>query len=286
MYPFAYTLAIATRIFDYLGQHRQPKALFTTIIAQTLPIILQNTIEDWKPKANRVKYYATYVGTINAVVKSLVYLQHMDCERLTRLAKTTKISWETFFDMCMQSHDILTIIERDLAAGKISPEHFDAAFDSATLRATKALILGLPSRIHCALRLPADDTTYAPHILAASSRLRRSETAARALSRYAPNLYRAEICGNRACMEIFSTDHCALRACAGCKHMFYCSRSCQKTAWKDGAAAHRDVCGTLRGVMTRIGREEMEPDVFAQRCEVDDETLMKVVDNLVVVYSR
>jgi hypothetical protein len=46
------------------------------------------------------------------------------------------------------------------------------------------------------------------------------------------------------------------RLCAGCRRVPYCSRECQRRAWR-GPAPHRDVCGPLRALCSefRIGRK-------------------------------
>jgi hypothetical protein len=39
-----------------------------------------------------------------------------------------------------------------------------------------------------------------------------------------------------------------LRACAGCRRFLYCSRACQRCAWRHGAAPHREGCRAVAGL--------------------------------------
>merc|ERR1712129_332127 len=50
-------------------------------------------------------------------------------------------------------------------------------------------------------------------------------------------------CGYHACNAKQCTDSELFKICSGCKLVYFCSKSCQKKAWKDG---HRRVCRKLQ----------------------------------------
>ncbi len=48
-------------------------------------------------------------------------------------------------------------------------------------------------------------------------------------------------CSNPGCNK-----HNGLKACKGCKLVFYCSKRCQKTHWSNGVNGHRSICKQLK----------------------------------------
>ena len=46
-----------------------------------------------------------------------------------------------------------------------------------------------------------------------------------------------------------------LRACGGCKHVFYCSRTCQREAWKRQDLPHKTVCESMCIFMQRVDEQ-------------------------------
>jgi hypothetical protein len=54
-------------------------------------------------------------------------------------------------------------------------------------------------------------------------------------------------CGSPECTQS-SLDVASLRLCGGCRRVTYCSRRCQKIAWRHLTAPHRRVCDPIRRV--------------------------------------
>ncbi|KAH9835657.1 uncharacterized protein C8Q71DRAFT_89855 [Rhodofomes roseus] len=66
------------------------------------------------------------------------------------------------------------------------------------------------------------------------------------------------------CNETFATAGRPFSRCAGCGVLRYCSRECQKSAWRNTRTPHKDVCPKLRVVRerTKLPREPRVPDHF------------------------
>ncbi|EIN10210.1 hypothetical protein PUNSTDRAFT_119268 [Punctularia strigosozonata HHB-11173 SS5] len=100
--------------------------------------------------------------------------------------------------------------------------------------------------LHAALNLPQDDKKYHPRILRLSS----------ASPAWVPLLSRLEVtarqaadnprCFGPACSETEATAGRKLHVCGGCGHMTYCSKECQRRAWKDQRAPHKPICKLIQ----------------------------------------
>lgn len=57
-------------------------------------------------------------------------------------------------------------------------------------------------------------------------------------------------CARRGCTRDYMTVRHGLDACAGCSCVFYCSRSCQKKAWRDAESPHKEVCKIMKEIVS------------------------------------
>ncbi|KAH9923274.1 uncharacterized protein B0H18DRAFT_861542, partial [Fomitopsis serialis] len=65
------------------------------------------------------------------------------------------------------------------------------------------------------------------------------------------------------CKETFATAGRPFPRCAGCGILCYCSRECQKSAWKHAKAPHKEVCPKLRVLHERTNLPQKQvPDRF------------------------
>jgi hypothetical protein len=53
-------------------------------------------------------------------------------------------------------------------------------------------------------------------------------------------------CYGPGCIATYADRSKTFKRCSGCRVATYCSRKCQKAAWRHAAAAHREVCGLYR----------------------------------------
>jgi hypothetical protein len=53
-------------------------------------------------------------------------------------------------------------------------------------------------------------------------------------------------CSAPACSETHASVGCVFQVCGYCKEARYCSRRCQRLAWRHPASAHRDICPGMR----------------------------------------
>jgi hypothetical protein len=82
-------------------------------------------------------------------------------------------------------------------------------------------------------------------------------------------LRRYQRCAAPFCHSTFTGNATRFRYCGGCRRIPYCSRRCQKFAWRYTGAPHRNVCQPLRSVYlhwnlslkSRIDLEDLEWDV-------------------------
>jgi hypothetical protein len=58
-------------------------------------------------------------------------------------------------------------------------------------------------------------------------------------------LCQSKRCAAPACRRTFAAAGTKFRYCAGCGRTPYCSKRCQRAAWRHGTLAHRDVCAQL-----------------------------------------
>ncbi|KAH9919929.1 uncharacterized protein B0H18DRAFT_1213604 [Fomitopsis serialis] len=85
-------------------------------------------------------------------------------------------------------------------------------------------------------------------------------------------------CCAPGCPKTFASAQRTFARCAGCGVPRYCSRECQKHAWKDAAFPHKDVCAKLRAFKerTNLGMKdhaltESERQLFIDACRADEE---------------
>ncbi|EIN10208.1 hypothetical protein PUNSTDRAFT_132306 [Punctularia strigosozonata HHB-11173 SS5] len=98
---------------------------------------------------------------------------------------------------------------------------------------------GAGAVLHAVLKLPRDEIYYDPRILQLSE----------ALPTWNPLYNRLEVTARQAadnprcfgpgCVETEATAGRKFHVCGGCGHMKYCSKECQRRAWKDQRASHK-----------------------------------------------
>jgi hypothetical protein len=57
-------------------------------------------------------------------------------------------------------------------------------------------------------------------------------------------------CASPDCARTIASSEPRFWLCGGCRRVVYCSRRCQKQAWKHPSAPHRLICGPLRSICT------------------------------------
>lgn len=89
---------------------------------------------------------------------------------------------------------------------------------------------------------------------------------------------RARHCCAPECQETFGAAKRQFAQCSGCGLLRYCSRECQRTAWKYESLPHKDVCTKLRVLRERTGlpkdRDRWEPSRYREHflnvCKADE----------------
>ncbi|KAJ6629437.1 hypothetical protein B0H10DRAFT_2208826 [Mycena sp. CBHHK59/15] len=64
----------------------------------------------------------------------------------------------------------------------------------------------------------------------------------------------SQSCWALGCTESLQTTGLYFKRCGGCSVVGYCSRECQKRAWTDAHAPHKDICKSLTQIMGASGR--------------------------------
>lgn len=107
-------------------------------------------------------------------------------------------------------------------------------------------------------------------------------------------------CARAGCLETPLSLGRRLRVCGGCGHVFYCSRACQKLAWKDPLAQHRTMCNAIKTIMEQLYTAQPDDAVsqgydpsnrthfhnLCVRAGVDASDAKRVADYLRTVYGR
>ncbi|EIN10203.1 hypothetical protein PUNSTDRAFT_125169 [Punctularia strigosozonata HHB-11173 SS5] len=62
-------------------------------------------------------------------------------------------------------------------------------------------------------------------------------------------------CFGPGCPETEALLERKLQVCGGCNHMKYCSKECQRQAWKDQIVPHKPICKLIQGLRARGVRE-------------------------------
>jgi len=75
-------------------------------------------------------------------------------------------------------------------------------------------------------------------------------------------LRRQLACDLRGCQKYGRTGHTSLQRCSRCFVVRYCSRECQRAAWKGGAFPHKELCLLYQ----EIPRPDVERDAFTKAC--------------------
>ena len=79
-------------------------------------------------------------------------------------------------------------------------------------------------------------------------------------------------CGNINCES--TNVRSRMRVCSVCLCTYYCSRTCQKAAWKNNVAPHRSVCATLQRTQrsTKVLLRNADPIASAQILQLQQAT--------------
>jgi hypothetical protein len=78
-----------------------------------------------------------------------------------------------------------------------------------------------------------------------SLRVRRTDPVMR-LGRTAFGSSWSQRCYGPGCIATYADRSKTFKRCSGCRVATYCSRKCQKAAWRHPTAAHREVCSLYR----------------------------------------
>jgi hypothetical protein len=82
-------------------------------------------------------------------------------------------------------------------------------------------------------------------------------------------------CGSPECTQS-SLDVASLRLCGGCRRVMYCSRRCQKIAWKHLATPHRRFCDLIR----RVCEENAVPRMRIKVLKLNRNSIPKRFDEM------
>jgi hypothetical protein len=116
------------------------------------------------------------------------------------------------------------------------------------------LCVDYPSAAHAQISIAAKELFFEePHAHRSSPTAKGSE-----LARFLLLMQHLEIrqrCGAPGCVKTRADGR--LRCCTGCRRVMYCSRACQKAAWRR-AIAHSDVCQAIQLLCVTIGVPEQK----------------------------
>jgi hypothetical protein len=98
-------------------------------------------------------------------------------------------------------------------------------------------------------------------------------------------------CRRVGCRRTAADTGRKLPFCVGCRRFQYCSRDCQKKAWRDSKVPHRDLCSSVailcttflmpwKHEMVRYGKHRHFVDTSTPKIEANAEMISFVVEKL------
>lgn len=178
-------------------------------------------------------------------VAALVRTAAIQEDRVVRtfMNATADWGWESFVHLNVRAYRAVCDVEQRYGSSR--------AISQKTISDVQEAFLMAAARFRALLGLPSDETRYSSRVLYTAGLWRDTADGVRSLASFSHNLFRGYVCGNRACSRTYFSGG-PLKACGGCRAVFFCSKKCQRAAWRDPDAAHRGVCAVMTDVMMRV----------------------------------
>lgn len=195
---------------------------------------------------------------VNCALPSL--LSYDESEIAAALARgNAKTQGEQFIEVCKRAILVIGDLE---TKKKISMEDVEPVGQLFMLhfgRFHSLLDLPVPKGSYPYLRQYADD--FARH---------RATNRNNVLADLASTFYHGYLhyCWNPNCSRTDWTEFRLLKRCAGCRHVYYCSRACQRASWRDRAMPHKEGCARIRDLTQLLtpSRTKHGQKVFEEGC--------------------
>jgi hypothetical protein len=160
-------------------------------------------------------------------------------------------------------HDMFTALDRAFTMLTKYPSHAASYEQVKMLREPYKLIINYMVHAH------QPDLHFIPSMYTSASdqeslRVRRADPVMR-LARTAFGSSWSQRCYGPGCIATYADRSKTFKRCSGCCVATYCSRKCQKAAWRHPTAAHREVCGLYRACKDAMLPYELDINEGAER---------------------
>lgn len=198
----------------------------------------------------------SYMKSVAIVIQ--VSLSICDDNELLCFATRSFQQWEyvSLFDVCHDS--FIALFEVSALTPNLPPAF--ATVDNYPL----PHFVALAGKLHYLEKRPLNSSEYHSTILLISSGevAQRVDEVNCGYSAVVGFSY-SYLCWARGCPNTFTSSERKFSKCAGCQRVSYCSKECQRRAWKDPLSPHKAVCATITALVQALNIPVKPPHVDA-----------------------
>lgn len=228
-------------VYVNLAHYTSPSILLTDIIPRVFIPITDSIVAQWNSKSHTPHGALDTLHLLKEARNDTIVAGGLGIVQARHILRRCTFDGQALVDLCLRVYSMVCDIR--VLLGGPSREVCDEV---------GLAFLTIACRFHQVLGLPRDPQRYPAAFLRTLDQWQATTQAGQIyeLSVFHAYLYRPHICGYRMCARTRQ-----LFRCSGCGHMFYCSRACQKAAWRSDLAPHRMACGILRRVLEPVDRQ-------------------------------
>lgn len=229
----------------YIGFAFHWRFILSTVIPRTCIPAVSQIVADWETRSDDLVTCGGCLNNLDMVAQFASSTMNLDSHCMAAILHSKPVGdWNLLVKAFGMALSVLNTVD---AMPQVTQLHLDENFGLSRLPTIAHTFEIMIARLHILLRLP--DGSIPGYDLAQSQKdlddfNKVSARPSTALASWSLYLYGGHVCGAPGCKTV-STER-RLKMCTRCIHVFYCSRACQKRAWKHPIVAHRDICATLQ----------------------------------------
>lgn len=293
-------LLCVNNVYDLIAIPAVPRVLFSHIVPFALCPIFRQTLLQWRHDKHWPVEGIPVLQCYSEILESLS--RHFaDPQLLAFLHRTVDFNWELLHELCMLGLQ---------ASGKLNRAHANQ-YNAQQEKREDRVFTVLAARLYLAFgslwkkREPPAflwdwEAPMEAEILE-DVRHHDHQTVTDPFYAFSTFVYRSLLCGSPECGRSEVSENRKLSVCTACRHVFYCSRKCQREAWHHPDAPHRGICANIGAIMEDLESPSEEKlqysarldsenrDTFVQAClaaGVTEHSASELANHFVTMYSR